>query len=195
MLTAEKIVLTDMDGVIADFDGKVKRDLKNLYPDVPIPQPRKSFYIDDDMAPEHKPVIREIISNPGFFTELGVIEGAHEGWEQLLEAGYTPQICTAPLRKNPTCNQDKLSWLEEHFVPRFGHWVIDTAIITKDKASCEGFVIIEDRPEIKDAHRAIWKHVVFDQPYNRDASSPYRLAGWKDPLIIPLLQTIKSMDA
>jgi len=191
MRTPESIVLVDMDGVMADFDGKVLQDLEDLYPHVPIPHPRNSFYIDDDMAPEHKPIVREIISKPGFFTQLGVIEGTHQGWELLLDAGYTPQICSAPLRKNPTCEQDKLAWLEEHFVPQFGHWVIDTAIITKDKASCSGLAIIEDRPEIKDAHRAEWKHVVFDRTYNQFAQSPYRLDGWKDPFIIPLLRTIE----
>jgi 5'-nucleotidase len=76
-------------------------------------------------------------------------------------------------------------------VPHFGSWVIDTAIIDKDKASYPGLAIIEDRPEIKDAHRASWVHIVFDQTYNRNSSAPYRLLRWNDPLMLTILQNIE----
>lgn len=194
MKKPENIVLIDMDGVISDFDERVVRILQSDYPEVPLPPQRNNFYIDDDMPPEHKPIIREIISRPGFFTELRVLPDAHNGWERLLAAGWQPQICTSPLRKNPTCNEDKLSWLEEHFVPWFGHWVVDTAIIDKDKTRYPGIVLIDDRPKIDGDEKAVWRHVVFDQPYNKEAPSPLRLFGWKDSLLLPILASLNTTD-
>jgi 5'-nucleotidase len=190
MESQPKTVLVDMDGVLADFNKRVEEILKEDYPDVPVPQTRDHFYIDDDMDPIYKPVIKEIISRAGFFTELPLEPGAVDGWANIVELGYRPQICTSPLRKNPTCNPDKLAWLEEYFVPQFGHWVVDTAIIDKDKSRHAGIALIDDRPYIKGTEIASWKHVIFDQQYNKTSEAPYRLQGWKDTNLTPILGTL-----
>ena len=98
MTSPERTVLIDMDGTIADFDGTITADLRTEYPDIEIPA-RKSFYFEDDFEEKDHDAIQNIISRPGFFLRHGIITGAIEGWQGLLEAGYEPRICTAPLRK------------------------------------------------------------------------------------------------
>jgi 5'-nucleotidase len=147
------------------------------------------------MAPEFTPIVHEITSQPGFFKELPVLPGALQGWEDLLANGYLPQICTAPLRKNPTCTPDKLAWLEEHFVPRFGKYVLDTAIVDKQKFKHPGIALIDDRPVIDGAVEASWKHILFTQPYNQQTETEFRIAGWGDPMLYEALGKIAQLSA
>lgn len=179
MKNPERTVLVDMDGTIADLDDTVIQTLARNWPEIPLPE-RSSFYIEEDMAPEHKQVLREIISEPGFFTKHAVIDGAIEGWGELIERGYEPRICTAPLRKNTTCLRDKMVWLEEHFVPEFGPSVIDSAIVDKHKFRHGGLALIDDRPEIAGADKALWEHIVIDRSYNGDSRAQYRILDWQD---------------
>lgn len=179
MANPERTVLVDMDGTIADFDGTVTADLHAEHPDIELPE-RNSFYFENDFGPEHKDKIVNIISRPGFFLRHGVITGAIEGWAGLIEAGYEPRICTAPLRKNRFSIPDKISWLEEHFVPVFGPGIIDRAIIDKYKWRHPALALIDDRDEIEDVNQASWEHIVFDQPYNHECKAQYRMLGWGD---------------
>jgi len=179
-----------MDGVLAGFDSRVIEILGQDYPEVPIPKTRANFYIDDDLSPKYEPIIREIISRAGLFRELEVLPQALEGWEDLLAHDYEPRICTAPLRKNPTCNPDKMAWLEEHFVPRFGKQVVDLAIIDKQKYKHPGLALIDDRPVIEGAVEADWKHIVFTQPYNQTTEAEFRINGWDDPTLYGTLEKI-----
>jgi 5'-nucleotidase len=195
MKNMERTVLVDMDGVLAGFDAKVIEILGRDYPHIPIPQTRKSFYISDDMAPEFEPIVHDITSKPGFFKELSVLPGALDGWEDLLANDYQPQICTAPLRKNPTSVPDKLSWLEEHFVPRFGKYVLDTAIIDKQKFKYYGIALIDDRPVIEGTAEASWSHILFTQPYNLQTEAEFRISGWGDPMLYGALGKIAQLAA
>lgn len=189
MTNPERTILVDMDGTIADFDGTLTADLRAEYPQIEIPE-RKSFYFEEDFPEEHHEVIQSIISRPGFFLRHGVITGAVEGWGELIERGYQPRICTAPLRKNKTSISDKIDWLEEHFVPAFGSSVIDEAIVDKQKYRHPALALIDDRPDIKGFEQARWEHVVFDQPYNHESRAQYRMNGWGDRGVFVALGSI-----
>ncbi|MFO0881984.1 MAG: hypothetical protein U0491_00840 [Candidatus Saccharimonadales bacterium] len=194
MTNPERTVLIDMDGTIADFDGTLTADLRAEYPEIEIP-PRKSFYFEDDFAKADRDAIQTIISRPGFFLRHGVITGAIEGWQGLLEAGYEPRICTAPLRKNRFSIPDKIGWLEEHMVPVFGPQIIDKAIIDKHKYKHPGLALIDDRDEIENVNRASWEHIVFDQPYNHECKAQYRMLGWHDKGVFVALGSIANRAA
>lgn len=179
MRNPERTVLVDMDGTIADLEMTITNMLQDEFPNVVIPE-RKDFYFEKDVAEEHRPIIEAIISRPGFFLKHPVIDGAVEGWDALLEHGYEPRICTAPLRKNRSSIPDKIGWLEEHFVPLFGPSVIDNAIVDKHKYRHPGLALIDDRPTIDGAEKASWEHIVIDQPYNQESSAQYRILDWHD---------------
>src|ERR1700721_1444917 len=107
---------------------------------------------------------------------------ALDRWQRLLDVGYSPRVCTAPLTLNPQSREGKLAWLEQHFVPRFGREIIERAIFDRDKFKYRAPALIDDRPAVNTNNgEATWEHVVFDQPYNQDCSRQFRLRGWRDP--------------
>ena len=181
-----KIVLTDMDGVLADFDGEVLKRLKEQYPHIPILGERRNFYVSDDY-PEHTTILRQISDEPGFFESLPFIENAVEGWEKLIKLGYDPVICSSPMLSNPYSGPEKLIWLRERFVPIFGRQAVERAIITREKYLFNGIAIIDDKPEMTKVEQTKWTHIIFDQPYNRDKPG-LRLKGWLDSNLPEILE-------
>lgn len=171
------IVNVDMDGVLADFDGSVKRLLLARDPNTDVSDPSSNFYITKRLkSPEAVAAARAIQSSRGFFLNLPLIDGAIDGWNSIVELGYQPRILSAPLTSNPWCTVEKLEWLDAHFGPE----IVDKAIIDKNKAAYDGIALIDDRPVIDGAANARWQHVVFDQPYNSEVDAEFRLMYWRD---------------
>jgi 5'-nucleotidase len=141
---------------------------------------RTNFYIARDY-PDHKTQVAALYSHPDFFFGLNPIEGAVDGWGRLLHWGLEPRVCTAPLTLNASSRDGKLACLEEHLVPRFGPRVIDHAIFDKNKHEHHALALIDDRPDLDTGGgTAAWRHVVFDQPYNQQCPSAFRVRGWND---------------
>lgn len=189
----EKTVLVDMDGVKAKFDTHVINQLLKRYPDLPLLPQRENFYVGDDY-PGLSDDVREIIMQPGFFRSLPVMEGAVEGIQTIIDAGYTPRICSSPIRNHPTCKAEKLAWLDDFFVPHFGAWVVETAIITRSKEEHDGIALIDDRPDVLALqHFAPWRHIMFDHPFNRRYATDFRLYGWDDSNLPNLLYACEEL--
>ena len=85
MSTAKKkIVLVDMDGVIANFELGYERAITKMFPSMKlIPrEERNVFYNDVQYAhiyPQHEDAFHRIALKPGFFRHLPVMEGAKAG--------------------------------------------------------------------------------------------------------------------
>ncbi|HEX3568826.1 MAG TPA: hypothetical protein VHT70_04085 [Candidatus Saccharimonadales bacterium] len=179
-------VLVDMDGVLADFDQRILDQLADRHPHIPITATRSNFYVSDDY-PEHAELIRAMSDEEGFFRSLPIVDGALDGWQRILEGDYRPRICSSPISTNPYSKAEKLGWLEEHLAPVFGNWVVEQAIITKNKEEYDGIALLDDRPELRNADKAPWQHIIFDRPYNQASRQP-RLYGWKDKNLLHLLK-------
>jgi len=189
---AERLtVLVDMDGPLAGFDNEVLARMAVRLGHIPLLETRNNFYISDDY-PEHAQLVRALSDEQGFFESLPVEEGALEGWEQLLDLGYHPRICSSPISTNPYSAAEKLRWLERHFVPKFGKYVVDEAIITKQKHLFDGIALIDDRPEIVQADEASWQHVIYDKEYNRHVDG-MRTVTWRDPTLPDTLEAAKEL--
>jgi 5'-nucleotidase len=186
-VSARSEVLVDMDGVLANFDASVEAALEQAYPEIEIVRPRTEFYIHEDYAEEHHAAIQGIWQAGGFYRQLGVVESAPEGWAQILEAGYKPRVCSSPIPQNLQCIDEKKAWLEEHFVPVFGHRIIDEAIFDRDKFKYDALALIDDKPSLPGAERATWQHILFETPYNKLSNSNYRLESWRDMQLVPIL--------
>lgn len=179
-------VLVDMDGVLADFDREAINRIRDRLPEIALLDTRVNFYISDDY-PTHSDAIRELSREQGFFASLPLVDNALFGWERMLSMGFSPRICSSPIRSNPFSKEEKLAWLDQHLAPAFGSQVVDQAIITSHKYKYDGIALIDDRPKLEHEDEATWQHIVFNQPYNRHLDKP-RLFNWVDPNLGSLLR-------
>jgi 5'(3')-deoxyribonucleotidase len=163
---SKKIILIDMDGVLADMDAKILQltqvDVsKRLTPDIP--------------EPPATAVKKEWVK-PGFFLSLPLVPDAKVAVRALLEdKRYDVRFCTAPLSSCETCASEKIAWIRKHF----GQSASRRVIITDDKTLIRGWILIDDRNPGKGDHVPEWKHVVFDHASNQNLAGP-RLRGWTD---------------
>ncbi|HEV2633891.1 MAG TPA: hypothetical protein VGX23_02020 [Actinocrinis sp.] len=184
---ASRTVLVDMDGVLADFDRRVAQALLDKCPRLRDLGTRREFRLTTAF-PEYDREISSVTSRSGFFRELPVIEGALAGWKRIEAAGFTPRVCSSPLRRNHRCEQNKRWWLAHYL----GRDVARQAIIDSDKAAHRGVALIDDRTDIVGAGgRAAWQLVLFDASYNRGYDAP-RLLGWQDPNLESILHAART---
>ena len=177
-------VLVDMDNVLVDYEKETKRQLLELYPDICLRPDDEAPYIEDLTLNERdRQLVLDLQYTRGHFLNMPPVEGAVEGWQALIELGYHPQIASAPLSKNYWCIQEKLGWIDQYLGPQ----AVDEALIAPDKSAYKGFALIDDMPKVRNAEKAMWQHIVFDQPYNQQSASEYRLYGWKDPRLSTVL--------
>lgn len=183
------IVLVDMDGVLADIEAPNNDIIRMHFPDIKPIAERGDYYFEDTYRTFQgvSSKIHEENRRPGFFRDFPVISGALEGWQRILGAGYTPRICSSPIENHDTVVTEKREWLAMHFVPVFGEWVLETAIFDRDKSGYDAIALIDDRPAVRNAHQAVWEHILFDQSYNRAVATGLRLMGWYDPKLEDLL--------
>ena len=180
------VVLVDMDGVLAEFDDEVVSRIRDRHPHVAILEERSHFYLYEDYN-EHARLVEELSDEEGFFEALPLGLQAIAGWQRLVDLGYHPRICSAPKISNPHSEREKLTWLRKYFVPVFGEYVADEAIITRKKHEYDGIALIDDRPEIRHSDKAKWQHILFTRPYNKNVKGP-RIDGWQDENLPELLR-------
>jgi 5'-nucleotidase len=153
-------ILIDMDGVLVDWDQGFVSEWKGRSEIVR----EKSYVMQECVPTEFKQEAIYISRSPGFFATLPPMEGAIEAIKALADIpGFNVLICTSPLLSNPTCVQDKFSWVRSHLGP---DWV-ERIVLTRDKTTVRGDILIDDKPEIQGSHHPTWIQAVFDQPYNR----------------------------
>ena len=176
MNTYKPLILSDMDGVLADLETGFWTQFEAAFPDAPkrAQANAREFKIDTQISSEWTEKVHSITNAPGFFAALQPMPGAVEALNAMLDEGWDVRICTAPLLSNPTCASDKFAWADEILGDGWSRRVV----IAKDKTLVRGDILIDDKPVITGDWTPTWKHVVFDATYNQDAPSPLRLDGW-----------------
>ena len=169
-------ILIDMDGVIVDWDKGFHTVWCNR-----APVDRHRSYIMQECVPESLKEEAKLISrNPGFFASLPPCEGAIDAVKHLASLpGFCVFICSSPLLANPTCVEDKVAWIKTHF----GHDWVERLILTRDKTTVRGDILIDDKPDIQGSQYPTWVQLVFDQPYNQKMCEDrfkYRMQSWAD---------------
>lgn len=180
-------ILFDQDNVVSDFDGHLGQLLAEKHPEIqqmPL-DTRTTFYYEDDY-PEHRGKISRVYLERGFFLDLPLIHGAKEGLLRLLELGHDVRICTSPVTKNDYCLYEKYHWIKQN-LPEF----TKRLIVTKDKTLIRGDVLVDDKPKITGVMSPRWKHILFDQPYNRRVSGP-RMSWDKFEEFLALLERLQA---
>ena len=171
-------VLVDMDGVIANWGKQWDHVLNTYWPESRAPRhaQQRSFDLKAGLDEYDRDVVNMVMDHPHFYRDIEPMPGAVEALHDMVEAGYTVNICTSPWLSNPTCVQDKLSWLDAHV----GEGWAKRAVVTMDKTLVHGDVLIDDKPSVTGSHEPTWEHVLFDQPYNREVVGQRRICGWQD---------------
>lgn len=172
------LLLLDQDGVLADFDGGVHRALLVAGFDPALIE-RTCWETFDDvhrsLGPEAAVEANRARHAPGFFRDLGVVQGAVEAVEQLMAAGCEVVVCTAPSLRHPNCASEKLAWLAEHFPALRKRFAV-----VKDKTLVRGDVLVDDKPSVTGALTPLWRHVRFATPGNAHVMAGPLLSGWHD---------------
>lgn len=165
------LVLVDMDGVLAGFDEAVILALRRDYPHIPIVsmEQRREFHVSKDYPEEHRTVIRQIITKPGFFLNLPPLPSALVGIRQLSSMRHHVFICTTSITEFQHCVDEKFLWVESNLG---AHWT-KKIIITPDKTLVYGDYLIDDKPEVTGLiNPPPWQHLLYARPYNQDVSRP-----------------------
>lgn len=175
------VLLVDMDGVLADFDGALWEGTKDLVEyDIESLEDQRHRFLTDHLGSQFdRRLVRGVVERPGWFRDLPVMVGALEAMEEIRETGVEIWVCTKPLEANPSCRDDKGAWLREHFPYLEGRM-----IIAPDKSLVVGSVLLDDAPHPTSIGRALWRPVLFDSVWHRHDA---RYAGfeswsWRDPV-------------
>lgn len=179
----KKTVLIDMDGVICDYTGRIL-DLATKRFNLPRYAAKHvgEFYTERVFPKNYQKLVDELSLEKGFFLKLKPLPFAKKAVEQLLaDTRFSVWICSAPKKTSPYCHSEKFLWLRNHF----GQGVAERLILTRDKTLVRGDYLIDDKPTIEGENPTpSWKHVIFDQPYNRTVMGAKRLTWptWKSVL-------------
>ncbi len=177
-----KVILVDMDGVLADFENGFITQYKNLFPSqVPITvDQRKEFYVINDYPVAVRDTIEQVYHTPGFFKNLSPIPGAKEALETMRALHHEVFICTSPLNRYDDCVLEKYDWVEKNL----GHGWTKRMIVTSDKTLVHGDYLIDDKPNPVGVKIPGWEHILYDAPYNRLVTHKRRITWdiWKTVL-------------
>lgn len=176
-----KIVLVDMDGVLADFNKELLKRFKERYPNklqIPFEQ-LKTHNTEDNYEREDREIIRNIYHEPGFVKSLEPIPGGLEAIKEM-SSRWDVVICTAFLKKYENCIGEKFEWIHNYL----GNEWIKRMILTRDKTLVNGDYLIDDKPEQNGVCKPTWEHVLYSQPYNAQITDKRRLTwkNWKEIL-------------
>merc|ERR1711988_10781 len=84
--------------------------------------------------------------------------------------------CTSPLLGHPTCCQEKIEWIQEHF----GEAYIKRMILCQDKTTVRADILVDDKPFISGLYPPTWQQCLFNAPYNQTRSGLPRMIEWSD---------------
>lgn len=169
-------VLVDLDGVLADWERAFLEHWRAGAPDahhVPLEE-RRTFRVVDEYPEALRERVRAVYQAAGFYRGLTPIDGGLDAVRAMRAAGHDVWLCSSPLAEYQNCVLEKYDWVNEHLGPAWA----STIILTKDKTLVRGDVLIDDKPQIVGVATPEWRHVVFDQPYNRSAVAAFRLDRW-----------------
>lgn len=115
---------------------------------------------------ENYAIVREAMCHPDLYAMLEAEERAAEALQILqAEVGEVFSASTAMI-SNPMAHSAKAHWTLKVFVKE---WT-DRLVLTADKTTLRGVVLIDDKPEITGVMRPLWEHIVYHRNYNHDTT-------------------------
>lgn len=164
-------LLMDVDGVCAEFTPAL---ISAVGSDVRF-EDMTRWDVFTYFTPEQRELAYDYLSDPVFWRNLPVMEGAQEG-VAFLEVTHNIIWVTSPWASCEEWESARRDWLNEHFgMDKKGQPYHPTS----DKARIEGDLIIDDKPDNvlswSKAHPGKPAYL-FDAPYNQDIQWPHRIS-------------------
>lgn len=141
----KKILYIDMDGVIADFDGRMKEICPELYT-------AEEFDTYDKKSDEIDAIVAK---QPDIFESLNPIDGALEAVNKLFPL-YDVYFLSTPMQAVPQSFMGKRIWLEKHF----GENAKKKLVLSHRKDLSIGSYLVDDRTK-NGAGEFTGKHIHF----------------------------------
>ncbi len=180
-------LLIDMDGVCADTIGHWLSLYNVKYFDNLVKEDIQRWNVHEFVKPQCGMAIYHIMEKEGFFADLAPIDGVAEAFAELKERGHDLIIVTAAPRSGKTALYDKCRWLKKH-IPDFDS---KNVIATHRKDAVVGDLLLDDGPHNIEAFPGTT--VVFDQPWNQDVKSDFRIKTW--PEFVALIKDLENYHA
>ncbi|KAL6068383.1 hypothetical protein QOT17_008193 [Balamuthia mandrillaris] len=130
-------------------------------------------------------LVQQVENESGMIASLPVMDGAARALKEMRAMGFDVRICCS-LLPNP---HERIEWIRRNF--HTPDWE-ERLIFTNDKSILRGDILIDDDPNpIIQAKKGSggnslaagcmtpsWRHVVFDQSYNRHLPRQPRITSW-----------------
>lgn len=166
-------IAVDMDEVIADFLAKQIRLFNENY-DFQIKKEDLLGKNLDQLFPQYQKALHDMVADPNYFADLGIIEGAQEALWQLSQ-DYEVFITTAAM-EFPTSFTAKYEWLAQHF-----DFIPDSHYVFCGQKSILGAdYLIDDNSRHFQGFNG--KGLLFSAPHNLTENYPDRLDRWEAAL-------------
>ena len=157
------IIGVDVDGVLADFIGKVLYYQNSIYKTNFKHSDITSYHIEDIIGESNVAVILELLENNHDAKYFDVLPGAIELIRDLNELGRVVFV-TAPCPRYRGWADDRLFWLKKNFSAKR-----DDILSLKDKTLFAGYILIDDSSINIKSWLDINKPAIrISQPWNQD---------------------------
>jgi hypothetical protein len=176
-VSEDKIALFDMDGTLADYEGRLREDLLRL---ASPGEPPPNLHWDEG-EPWMDARMSLIKSQPGWWLGLSRLPSGFLVMELVREVGFSVHVLTKGPRRTAVAWGEKLLWCQRH---------IDADVditITQDKGLVYGRVLCDDYPQymerwLKNRPRGLG--LMPETDYNR---------GYNHPNVIKYPATLRSL--
>lgn len=131
------IALFDLDGTLADYDGRMRRDLLRI-------QKRGEFCYSphDHQAPKYFGIRLDLIkAQQGWWLKLPKLKRGFDILQLALDLGFQVQVLTMGPHNTPSAWMEKVLWCHKNI----GKFVKVT--VTEDKSLVYGKILVDDTPE------------------------------------------------
>lgn len=177
-------LLIDMDGVLGKWTDRFRTLFEAKFPDRKMLPHEKltKFYLEDLHPKEWHDDFEEIRMTQGFYLGIEPIEGAIESLKDIENNCLDfidPFICSSPEVGETFhyCHSEKAEWVQTYL----GSFWAKRLILTKDKTLVRGHLLIDDKPVITGAMTPTWSHLIYDQPWSREAARENNSGfAWED---------------
>jgi 5'(3')-deoxyribonucleotidase len=167
-------ILIDLDGVCADFYGRLLDMYNNDFDDDLTRSEITTWALAPAFRKATREQIRSYMSVPGFWSELQPIEGAVETLYGLHNDGHDLVVVSAAPGDSVIAGKEKFQWVHKHieFLPH------DNIILASRKELVRGDMLFDDGPHNTEVFPGMT--CMMDAPYNREGTSDFRVKTWAE---------------